>query len=217
MHRDEIFSKTLPLDPGRTALLVVDMQRAFVEPGQAMEVPPARDVVPRIQELIGIFREKGLPVVFTEFTYSPAAPLLVGELHPEHRPAAPGAPTGFGLPSSSCLAGEDNARVIPDLAPRADELVIRKHYYDGFNGTVLDGALRARGIRTLVVTGTMTDICVLGTVIGGFNREYRMIVVEDGVATLWPEIQRATLDIIRRAYARVLSAKELSDELARVC
>lgn len=215
--RDDAFRSALPLDPARTALLVVDMQRAFVEPGQAMEVPPARDVVPRIQELIGIFREKGLPVVFTEFTYSPAAPLLVGELHPEHRPAAPGAPTGFGLPSSSCLAGEDNARVIPDLAPRADELVIRKHYYDGFNGTVLDGALRARGIRTLVVTGTMTDICVLGTVIGGFNREYRMIVVEDGVATLWPEIQRATLDIIRRAYARVLSAKELSDELARVC
>jgi len=215
--RNDAFRSALPLDPARTALLVVDMQRAFVEPGQAMEVPPARDVVPRIQELIGIFREKGLPVVFTEFTYSPAAPLLVGELHPEHRPAAPGAPTGFGLPSSSCLEGEDNARVIPDLAPRADELVIRKHYYDGFNGTVLDGALRARGVTTLVITGTMTDICVLGTVIGGFNREYRMIVVEDGVATLWPEIQRATLDIIRRAYARVLSAKELSDELARVC
>jgi nicotinamidase-related amidase len=215
--RDDAFRSALPLEPGRTALLVVDMQRAFVEPGQVMEVPPARDVVPRIQELIGIFREKSLPVVFTEFTYSPAAPLLVGELHPEHRPAAPGAPRGFGLPSSSCLEGEDNARVIPDLAPRADELVIRKHYYDGFNGTVLDGALRARGIRTLVVTGTMTDICVLGTVIGGFNREYRLIVVEDGVATLWPEIQRATLDIIRRAYARVLSAKELADELARVC
>jgi nicotinamidase-related amidase len=66
-----------------------------------------------------------------------------------------------------------------------------------------------------VITGTMTDICVLGTVIGGFNREYRLIVVEDGVATLWPEIQRATLDIIRRAYARVLSAKEVADELAR--
>lgn len=215
MLRDEIFRSRLPLEPGRTALLVVDMQRAFVEPGQAMEVPPARDVVPRIQALMGIFREKRLPVVFTEFTYSPAAPLLVGELHPEHRPAAPGAPTGFGLPSSSCLEGEDNTRVIPELAPRADELVVRKHYYDGFNGTVLDGALRARGVRTLVVTGTMTDICVLGTVIGAFNREYRLIVVEDGVATLWPEIQRATLDIIRRAYARVVSAKELADELAR--
>jgi ureidoacrylate peracid hydrolase len=215
--RGDAFRAAIRVDPARTALLVVDMQRAFVEPGQAMEVPPARDVIPRIEELIGIFREKRLPVVFTEFIYSPAAPLLAGELHPEHRPAAPGAPTGFGLPSSSCLEGEDNARVISDLAPRPDELVIRKHYYDGFNGTVLDGALRARGVTTLAITGTMTDICVLGTVIGAFNREYRLIVVGDGVATLWPEIQRATLDIIRRAYARVLSAKELADELARVC
>jgi nicotinamidase-related amidase len=215
LHRDELFRTTLPLDPGRTALLVVDMQRAFVAAGQAMEVPPARDVVPRLQELITIFREMGLPVVFTEFTYSPAAPLLVGELHPEHRPAEPGAPTGVGLPSSSCLEGDPSARVVAELAPRADELVVRKHYYDAFNGTVLDGALRALGVTTLVVTGTMTDICVLATVIGGFNREYRVLVVEDGVATLWPEIQRATLDIIRRAYARVLSAKELADELAR--
>jgi biuret amidohydrolase len=186
-----------------------------VEEGQVMEVPPAREALPRIQELLAIFREKGLPVVFTEFTYSPAAPLLVGELHPEHRRAAPGAATGFGRPSSSCLEGDPSASVGAELAPRADELVVRKHYYDGFNGTVLDGALRARGVTTLVVTGTMTDICVLATVIGAFNREYRVLVVEDGVATLWPEIQRATLDIIRRAYARVLSAKELADELAR--
>jgi ureidoacrylate peracid hydrolase len=214
VDRDEAFRRALPLESGRTALLVVDMQRAFVDPGQAMEVPPAREVVPRIQALVGIFRDKRLPVIFTEFTYSPAAPLLVGELHPEHRPAAPGDPTGFGRPSSSCLEGEDNARVIPELAPRAGELVVRKHYYDGFNGTVLDGALRARGIRTLVVTGTMTDVCVLATVIGGFNREYRMTVIEDGVATLWPEIQRATLDIIRRAYGRVVSAKEVADEVA---
>jgi nicotinamidase-related amidase len=179
-----------------------------------MEVPAAREVVPRIQALLAIFRDKRLPVIFTEFTYSPAAPLLVGELHPEHRPATPGEPTGFGRPSSSCLEGEDNARVIPELSPRAGELVVRKHYYDGFNGTVLDGALRARGMRTLVVTGTMTDICVLATVIGGFNHEYRMTVVEDGVATLWPEIQRATLDIVRRAYGRVVSAKEVADEVA---
>src|SRR5512132_1303132 len=154
MHRDETFRRALPLDPAHTALLVVDMQRAFVEPGQAMEVPPARDVVPRIQELIGIFREKHLPVVFTEFTYSPAAPLLVGELHPEHRPAAPGSPTGFGLPSSSCLEGEDNVETVADLKPRPGELVVRKHYYDAFNGTALDGALRARGVTSLAIAGT---------------------------------------------------------------
>lgn len=214
MDRRETFERALPLAPGRTALLVVDMQRAFVEAGQAMEVPPARDIVPRIQALLGLFREKGLAAVFTEFTYAPAAPLLVGELHPEHRPAPPGAARGFGLPSSACLEGEDDTRVIAELMPRPDELVVRKHYYDGFHGTVLDGALRARGVTTLVVTGVMTDICVLATVVGGMNREYRMVVVEDGVATLWPEIQQAALDIVRRAYARVVSAQEVADQLS---
>ncbi len=70
MDRREAFERAIPLVPGRTALLVVDMQRAFLEPGEAMEVPPARDIVPRIGELIAIFRDKGLPVVFTRFTYS---------------------------------------------------------------------------------------------------------------------------------------------------
>jgi nicotinamidase-related amidase len=210
------FDKALAPAAGRTALIVVDMQRAFVEPGEAMEVPPAREIVPRIQELLTVFRARRLPVVFTEFLYAETAPLLVGELHPEHLRAAPGAPRGFGRPSSSCLAGEANVATVAELAPRPDELVVQKPYYDAFHGTVLDGALRARGITHLVVTGTLTDICVLATVVGGFNREYRMTVVEDGVATLWPEIQRATLDIIGRAYGRVQPAKTVADEISNL-
>ena len=210
------FDKALAPAAGRTALIVVDMQRAFVEPGEAMEVPPAREIVPRIQELLTVFRARRFPVVFTEFLYAETAPLLVGELHPEHLRAAPGAPRGFGRPSSSCLAGEANVATVAELAPRPDELVVQKPYYDAFHGTVLDGALRARGVTHLVVTGTLTDICVLATVVGGFNREYRMTVVEDGVATLWPEIQRATLDIIGRAYGRVQPAKTVADEISNL-
>jgi nicotinamidase-related amidase len=179
-----------------------------------MEVPPAREIVPRVAALIALFRRRRLPVVFSEFVYSPRVPLLVGELHPEHRPGPPGGPTGFGRPSSSCLEGHPSADTVPELAPRADELVVRKHWYDAFAGTVLDGALRARGVTSLVITGTMTDICVLATVIGAFNREYRITVVEDGVATLWPEIQRATLDIIGRAYGRIVAAKTIADTIA---
>jgi nicotinamidase-related amidase len=214
--RSAAFEGALAPAAGRTALVVVDMQRAFLEPGEAMEVPPAREVVPRIQELLMAFRARRLPVVFTEFLYTETAPLLVGELHPEHRRAAPGTPRGFGRPSSSCLAGEANVATVAELAPRPDELVVQKSSYDAFHGTVLDGALRARGITHLVITGTLTDICVLATVVGGFNREYRMTVVEDGVATLWPEIQRATLDIIARAYARVRPAKTVVDEISNL-
>ena len=214
--RSAAFEGALAPAAGRTALVVVDMQRAFLEPGEAMEVPPAREVVPRIRELLMAFRARRLPVVFTEFLYTETAPLLVGELHPEHRRAAPGTPRGFGRPSSSCLAGEANVATVAELAPRPDELVVQKPSYDAFHGTVLDGALRARGITHLVITGTLTDICVLATVVGGFNREYRMTVVEDGVATLWPEIQRATLDIIARAYARVRPAKTVVDEISNL-
>jgi ureidoacrylate peracid hydrolase len=213
-NRTELFECLLRLEPGRTALLVVDMQRGFLEPGAAMEVPQARSIVPAVRDLVALFRGKALAVAFSQFVYSPAAPLLVGELHPEHRPAIPGRPAGFGHPSSSCLEGDPSVEVVPELAPAPGELTVRKHWYDAFAGTPLDGALRARGVRSLVVTGTMTDICVLATVVGAFNREYRVTVVEDGVATLWPEIQRATLDIVRRAYGRVVPAKVVADEIA---
>lgn len=208
------FDRVLAPEPGRTALLVVDMQRGFVDPGEAMEVPPARAMVPRLREVIDACREKQLPIVFTEFVYSERIPLLVGQLHPEHRPAAPGAPRGFGHPSSNCLDGDPSANTIEAFAPRPDELVIRKHWYDAFAGTALDGALRARDVTSLLVTGTMTDICVLATVVGAFNREYRVTVVDDCVATLWPEIQHATLDIIGRAFGRRTSSAELLKTLA---
>src|SRR5919109_125932 len=214
MDRRETFDRVLALERGRTALLVVDMQRGFVDPGEPMEVPPARASVPVIRGLLDAFRAKRLPVVFTAFVYSPDVPLLVGELHPEHKPAPPGAPRGFGMPSSSCLAGSPSARVVDALAPQPDEPVIEKRWYDAFAGSALDGVLRARGVSSLVVTGTMTDICVLATVIGAFNREYRVTVVDDAVATLWPEIQRATLDIVARAYGRVVSSKEVLNTVA---
>jgi nicotinamidase-related amidase len=202
-------------EPGRTALLVVDMQRGFLDPGEAMAVPQAREIVPAIRALVDLFRAKRLPVVFTEFVYGEQVPLLLGDLHPEHKRATPGAARGFGIPSSACLEGTESADTVPDLAPRPGELVIRKRWYDGFAGTPLDGALRSRGVTSLVVTGTMTDICVLATVIGALHREYRVTVVEDGVATLWPEIQRATLDIIGRAYGRVVTGKEVADQISR--
>ncbi|PYM90640.1 MAG: hypothetical protein DME04_22195 [Candidatus Rokuibacteriota bacterium] len=213
--RREMFEPVLAPEPGRTALLVVDMQRGFLDPGEAMQVPPAVHIVPTVRALLDLFREKHLPVMFTEFVYSPNAPVLIGSLHPEHLPAPPGAPRGFGLPSSSCLEGTPSVETVPALAPGPDEPVFRKRGYDGFAGTSLDSALRARGVTSLVVTGTMTDICVLATVIGALHREYRVSVVEDGVATLWPEIQRAALDIIGRAYGRVVTSKDIAAQISR--
>ncbi len=215
-HIDELHR----CQPGRTALLVVDMQRGFLEPGAALEVPPGRAIIPNVRSLIEACRARDVPVIFTEFVYSTAVPCLRGDpFGPEHLPARPGRPTGFGLPSSNCLIapaaakGPNSAETIPELAPRPDELVVRGHAYDKFYGTPLDLALRSRDVRYLVITGILTDVCVNCTLLSAAARDYRVTAVTDGVATLWPELQEACFTIWRRKFARLRTTAEVIAEL----
>src|SRR5262245_12005479 len=208
------------LERGRTALLVIDMQRGFLETGAALEVPAGRAIIPNLQRLIGACRRKGVPVIFTEFVYAPAVPCLRGHpFGPQDLPARPGEPTGFGLPSSNCLIGPlaardaNSADTIAELAPRPDELVVRGHTYDKFLGTPLDLALRSQDVRQLVVTGILTDVCVNCTLLSAANRDYRVTAVTDGVATLWPELQEACFAIWRRKFARLRDTPEVIAEL----
>lgn len=208
------------LQPGRFALLVIDMQRGFLEPGAALEVPQGRGIVPNLRRLIEACRHDDVPVIFTEFVYSTAVPCLRGDpFGVEHLPARPGEPTGFGYPSSTCLIGPevlpgpDSAAIVPELAPRSDELVILGHTYDKFYGTPLDLALRSRDIRNLIITGVVTDVCVNCTVLSAANRDYHVTVVTDGVATLWPELQDACFAIWRRKFARLRSTDEVIEEI----
>ena len=208
------------LRSGETALVIIDMQHGFLDPGAALEVPQGRAIVPNLQRLIDACRRRSVPVIFTEFVYSTAVPCLRGDpFGPEHLPALEGRPTGFGHRSDNCLmgpragSGPQSADTIPELAPRPDELVVRSHVYDKFLGTPLDLALRSRGIRYLVLTGIVTDICVNSTLMTAANLDYRVTAVTDGVATLWPEIQQACFDIWRRKFARLRTTDEVVGEL----
>jgi ureidoacrylate peracid hydrolase len=208
------------LQPGRTALLVVDMQRGFLEPGAALEVPAARAIIPTLQRLIEVCRRHRVPVVFTEFVYSTAVPCLRGDpFGPEHLPAPPGELTGLGRPSGNCLVappsepGPNSAEIIPELAPRAGELVVRGHTYDKFHGTPLDLALRSQDIRCLAITGVLTEICVNCTLLSAAMRDYRVTAVTDGIAALWPHLHEACLEIWRRKFARLRSSAEIIAEM----
>jgi ureidoacrylate peracid hydrolase len=204
-------------EAGRTALLVVDMQRGFLDPGAALEVPAARAIVPAVRSLVDAARAASVPVVFTQFVYAPEVPSLRGDpFGPEHLPAAPGAPTGFGRPSGNCLVGQEGPNspdVIPELRPRPGELVVRGHTYDKFQGTCLDPALRARDVRCVVLAGIVTEICVNATLMGAAAREYRVTVARDAVAALSPHLQAACLEIWERKFARVVTAAEAAAEL----
>jgi ureidoacrylate peracid hydrolase len=219
--RQERIAEVHRLQPGRTALLVIDMQRGFLEPGAALEVPHGRDIIGNLQRLVAACRQQQVPVVFTQFVYSPALPCLRGDpFGPEHLPARPGEPTGLGLPSSNCLIGPgagqgpNSAEIIAELAPGPDELVVPGHSYDKFLGTPLDLALRSRDIRFLLITGILTDVCVNCTLLSAANRDYRVTAVTDAVATLWPELQEACFAIWRRKFARLRSTAEVLAELS---
>ena len=207
--------------PGRTALLVVDMQHGFLDPGAALEVAPGREIIANVRRLIDVCREKSVPVIFTEFVYSTAVPCLRGDpFGVEHLPAVDGGPTGFGQPSSNCLIGPgadegvNSAQTVAELAPRPDELVVRSHTYDKFCDTPLDLALRSRDVRYLAITGVVTDVCVNATLMTAAMRDYRVTAVTDGVATLWPELQEACFTIWQRKFARLRTTAELAEELS---
>lgn len=206
--------------PGRTALLVVDMQHGFLDPGASLEVPKGRAILPNLRQLIRACRARKVPVVFTEFVYSTAVPCLRGDpFGLEHLPARAGQPTGFGRPSSNCLigphAGEgaESAEIVAELAPRPDELVIQTHTYDKFYGTPLDLALRCRQVDRLIIAGVTTDICVNCTVLAAAMRNYRITVVSDGVATLEDDVQEACFRIWRRKFARLRTTAQIVFEL----
>ncbi len=195
------------LDPGRQALLVVDMQNDFVRPGAPQEVPDARDTIPVIAGLLETYRALGRPVVYTRFTAGPERTLLWSwspQCGPELRSCWPGVVRTYD--DGRELPGHD---VIPELAPRAGEPVVDKYGYGSFHNTMLEDVLRARHVSQLVTVGTVTQICVEETVREGFHRGFEMVMVRDGVSSFDPELHAATLRNIEMKFGRVEPSERL--------
>ena len=180
------------------ALLVIDMQKGFIEPDAAMEVAPGRHIIPNIRKLIDHCRQVQVPVIYTRFVYSPKVPTLIGELHDQHKP-----------PTACCMLGDPSVEIVDALTPNQDELVVDKHGYDAFHNTSLDYALRTLGIRQLIFTGVMSDICVLSTLTSALHHEYQLWAITDATATIWPKVQKLTLDLIDRAYGELASTETM--------
>ena len=155
------------LNPSRTALVVVDMQNDFVKEGGSLVVPDAEGTIPAIQSLLSLARESGMKVVFTQDTHTDGDPEW--EIWPEH-----------------VREGSWGWQIVEELAPREDETVIRKVRYDAFYGTHLDHFLRLWGVDTLVICGTVANICVHYTAASAALRWYDVIVPKDTTSALDP-------------------------------
>lgn len=206
--------------PGRTALIVIDMQRSFMDPEASLSVPSAWEILPTVQKMVGFCREAGIPVIFTEFVAGPEVPCLrTDPFGPEHLPAVDGQPTGWGLSSNNSILGVEGPEcpdTIEQLGPLPGELVIKAYTLDKFYGTPLDLALRSQDIRYLMFTGMMADLCLGATLFSAAMRDYRVTALTDGITTLWPNVLEVMYDVFGRKLARLLDSDEALEELRTV-
>lgn len=181
--------------PEDCALLVIDMQEDFVRPGR-MWVPHAQRVLPVIARVARACRELGIPVHFTAATYLAQ--------HPNDTKGYC-APVAEGMLSE----GSPGVQVARELVEEGDYVVHTKYTYNAFFGTELDARLRGRGVRTVIVTGTMTNYCCEATARAAFDLGYHVVFGDDLCATDSAEAHRSTVRTLRRGYARILTAEQL--------
>jgi len=187
-------------DPALTALIVIDMQRDFIEPGGFGEslgndVSLLQAIVPNTAALIALCRRRGVQVIHTRECHRPdLSDLPLAKRNrgtPSLRIGDPG-PMGRIL-----IAGEKGADIIPELAPISTELVIDKPGKGAFYATPLADHLARHGITTLIFAGVTTEVCVQTTMREANDRGFDSLLIEDATESYFPDFKAATLAMIR--------------------
>lgn len=181
------------------ALIVIDMQRDFIEPGGfgaslGNDVSLLQAIVPTVARLIQGFRAASLPVLHTRECHRPD----LSDCPPAKR--LRGAPTlrigDQGPMGRVLIAGEPGADIIPELAPMPGEIVIDKPGKGAFYGTDLGDILRAQGIEQLIFAGVTTEVCVQTTMREANDRGYDGLLATDATESYFPAFKAAAIDMI---------------------
>ena len=188
------------LEPDRCALLIIDMQRDFLEPGGFGEmlgndVAQLRRTIDPNRTLLAAWRAMKLPVLHTREGHRPD----LSDLPPAKKVRGRGKTTiGDAGPMGRILVrGEAGHDIIPELYPQPGEPVIDKPGKGAFFATDLHAILQNRGVQQLVVTGVTTEVCVNTTVREANDRGYECVVLADCVGSYFPEFQRVALEMIK--------------------
>jgi nicotinamidase-related amidase len=189
-----------PLDPAHTALVVIDMQRDFVEPGGFGEtlgndLSPVAAIVPTVAALIALFRQKQWPILHTRESHKPD----LSDCPPAKRLRGnPALRIGDAGPMGRILVrGEPGNAIVAACAPAPGEIVIDKPGKGMFYATEAGELLSARGVTHLVFAGVTTEVCVQTSMREANDRGYECLLIEDATASYFPRFKAAALDMIR--------------------
>jgi len=179
--------------PGKSALLVIDMQRYFFDESSHAYLEPAPAIIPNLRRILEAYRRLGLPVIFTRHAY------LKGE-----NPGIMG--TWW---SELEQDGDPLAEVVRELEPLPGEPVLRKNRYSAFVGTGLEERLRRLGVERMLITGVMTHLCCDTTARDAFMRDFEVFFTIDGTASENEELHVATLITLTDGFAMPITTEEV--------
>ena len=187
------------LEPGKTALVVIDMQRDFIERGGfgdalGNDVSRLEAIIPATAKLIGLFRDHGWPIVHTREAHKPdlsdcppskirrgSASVRIGEEGPMGR---------------LLVTGEPGNQIVPELAARDGEIVVDKPGKGMFWATGLHERLQGLGITHLVFAGVTTEVCVQTSMREANDRGYECLLIDEATESYFPEFKASTIEMI---------------------
>lgn len=188
-----------PFERAGTALVVIDMQRDFIEPGGfgaalGNDVSRLAAVVPTVARLIAGFRRAGLPVIHTRECHRPD----LSDCPPAKRlRGAPSLRIGDAGPMGRILvAGEPGAEIVAACAPAPGETVIDKPGKGAFHATPLSDVLAGLGVSRLVFAGVTTEVCVQTTMREANDRGFDCLLATDATESYFPEFKAAAIAMI---------------------
>ncbi|MFH1434961.1 MAG: isochorismatase family protein [Pseudomonadota bacterium] len=186
----DAFARPWKLDPAHCAVLVIDMQNHFTGEGEGF----ASSVTGTINRLAGAARKKSVPVIFTQ--------------HGHEDPAKDGGMLAAWW-GDMIVRGTPGHAFDPALDIRGGDLIVSKKRYSAFAGTPLEALLREKGVRQVIVTGTLTNLCCETTARDAFVRDFEVFFVSDATATVDTEMQKGSLLNLSFGFAHVVTAQEL--------
>lgn len=188
----------MQLNVASSALLVVDMQRFFLDASSPTFTCGGLAILPRVKNLLGAFRRAGRPVIFSQHVHHP------GDLD--------SGIMGWWW-EGKCLEGSPESEIHPELAPLPGEKVIPKHRYSAFYNTDLETVLRCLKIEDLVIAGVMTNMCCESTARDAYYRDYRILLPADGSGSINEEMHLASLLNLAFGFAYVTTCDAIAAQL----
>lgn len=201
----------MPLDPKRTAIVLIEYQNDFTSEGGVLHdavagVMEQTGMLDNSRRLVQAARAAGATIIHAPITFAPG----YGELAP--------APYGIlkgVVDSTAFVKGQWGAEIVDTLAPQPGDVVVEgKRGLDTFATTNLDFILRARGITTIVLGGFLTNCCVESTMRTGYEKGYTVITLSDCVAATSPEEHENAIRFDYPMFSEVLTSEQVADQLS---